>query len=127
MRIVRVANGWKVLSPGLAGGVCLQVTAWQSGFRLAQICDALQCSERYFRRVFESDTGLSPKRWLKDERMLRARQLLEQGREPGDVAEMLGFARAATFRREFLATYGVMPGSWRERLRPRACQPSSGG
>lgn len=85
----------------MANGCSLREVAHRCGYRVGEICAVLQCSERYFRRVFLRDTGLSPKQWLREERMAVALQELEKGSEPGVIAEALGFASPSAFRREF--------------------------
>jgi AraC-like DNA-binding protein len=112
MRIERTPHGWKILAPGLPGPVCLKDVSNRCGYRVTEICGELGCSEGYFRRVFLRDTGLSPKQWLMGERMLMARQFLGQGREWVEVAELLGFASPASFRREFQMVYSAPPGRW---------------
>ena len=112
MRITRKENSWKILTPASADGCCLRELASRCGYRVCQMCESLDCSEGYFRRVFVRDTGLSPKRWLRDERMVIARQRLDQGWDPAGLAEELGFASLATFRREFRSVYGKVPAKW---------------
>lgn len=117
MRIERMPNGWKILAPGWPEGVCLRKVADRCGYRVTEICGELGCSEAYFRRVFLRDTGLSPKRWLMDERMLMARRYLEGGRAWVEVAEALGFANPASFRREFRTVFSAQPGRWSQARR----------
>ena len=69
----------------------------------------LGCSERYLRRVFRNDIGLSPADWMKDERMVEARHRLREGVELADLADGLGFASVSSFGRLFKATYGIAP------------------
>ncbi len=119
MRIHRAGNKWSILCPSLAGSSCLRELARRCGYRVCQICHELECSERYFRRVFVRDTGLSPKQWLRDERMLIARQKLDEGTAPWEVALALGFSSHATFRREFREVYGTLPGRWKAEMEQR--------
>ncbi len=115
MRIIRATQTWRVLSPSLGGeGCCLQQLAMQLGYRVGEICGALRCSDRYLRAVFLRDVGLSPKEWMRQERMVVARRMLDGGREPSAVAMDLGFASLNNFRREFQEVYGVSPGRWME-------------
>ena len=120
MRIVRPEMSWRVLSPEWQGGsVCLQLLALRCGYRIGEICSELDCGERYLYEVFTRDIGLSPKEWMRRERMVVARRMLAGGKGPDEVAESLGFASKQNFRREFLAFYRVGPlefqkGSWRE-------------
>ena len=110
MRIVRPEMSWRVLSPEWPGGaVCLQRLALRCGYRICEICAELNCGERYLYEVFIRDIGLSPKEWMRRERMVVARRMLAGGEGVDDVTERLGFASKNNFRREFLAFYGVLP------------------
>ena len=110
MRIIRNTDSWSVLSPALGGkACCLERLAVRFGYRVGELCAELRCSERYFRTVFLRDIGLPPKEWMRQERMVVARRLLDGGRSPLAVSESLGFASLNNFRREFLATYGDSP------------------
>ncbi len=114
MRIIRCTDSWCVLSPSLGEeGCCLQRLAMRLGYRVGEICGALGCSERYLRAVFLRDVGLSPKEWMRQERMVVARRMLGGGREPSAVAMDLGFSSLNNFRREFQQVYGVSPGRWK--------------
>lgn len=110
MRIIRPEASWRILRPGWAGeSERLQGLALKCGYRICEICEELGCSERYLYSVFTRDIGLPPKEWLRLERMVVARRMLVGGRLPEVVAERLGFASAASFRREFLAFYQLPP------------------
>ena len=74
---------------------------------MGSVCDRLGVSEAYFREVFVRDLGLSPKEWMRWERMVVARRLLECERPPREVAALVGFADINSFRREFSRVYGV--------------------
>jgi len=110
MRIVRATDSWCVISPSLGGeGCCLERLAVRFGYRVGELCAELRCSERYLRTVFIRDIGLPPKEWMRQERMVVARRMLQGGKDPAVVAAELGFASVNNFRREFLATYGESP------------------
>jgi AraC-like DNA-binding protein len=115
MRIARTDTGWRILAPALPAGACLKALAAGSGYRVGGICERLGCSESYFRRVFLRDIGIAPKQWLRDQRMLAARRQLEEGRDLWDLADFLGFASEASFRREFRAVFGMLPARMRGR------------
>jgi len=110
MRIVRPEMSWRVLTPDWPGGsVCLQRLAIRCGYRISELCRELACCERYLHEVFSRDIGLSPKEWMRQERMVVARRMLVGGKAPEEVAKNLGFTMKQNFRREFLAFYGVPP------------------
>lgn len=78
---------------------------------LARLCSV---SERTLRRAFLRATGLSPLRYVRRERLEKARLLLRDGElSVADAAEAVGFYDAAAFSHAFRAEYGVSPGSCR--------------
>ena len=81
------------------------------GYRVGAICQELGMSEQHLRRLFLRDVGLTPKEWMRWERMVVARRMLKWGMDPVEVSEALGFSEASSFRREFRTVYGVSP--WR--------------
>ncbi|XVV02148.1 GlxA family transcriptional regulator [Actinosynnema sp. CA-248983] len=71
-------------------------------------------SERTFARRFSAETGTTPHRWLTTQRVLRARQLLEEtnlGIEA--IAHQCGFGTAALLRHHFNSVVGVAPKDYR--------------
>ncbi|NGO69129.1 GlxA family transcriptional regulator [Streptomyces boncukensis] len=71
-------------------------------------------SVRTFTRRFREETGLSPQRWLTQQRVERARQLLEDSGLPVDrVAADAGFGSSASLRAHFQAALGVSPSAYR--------------
>lgn len=78
-------------------------------YRTANLCDRIGVSERHLRRVFEEGLGISPKEWLRQERMVAARALLREGSPIKEVASDLGFTNPKVFSRDFQLYYGVKP------------------
>jgi AraC-like DNA-binding protein len=89
---------------------CLEKLALSKSYRVAGVCAALGCSERYLYAVFIRDIGLPPKTWMNLERMVVARRKLEGGIPVGQVAADLGFMSVEAFRRRFYTVYRVSPG-----------------
>ncbi len=78
-------------------------------------------STRTFARRFREETGLSPGRWLTQQRLRRARHLLESSDLPIDrVAHEVGFATATSLRRHLAAEAGVAPSAYRRTFRAGA-------
>ncbi|MBJ7291768.1 helix-turn-helix domain-containing protein [Williamsia sp.] len=74
-------------------------------------------SARTFARRFADEVGTSPHRWLTEQRVLHARNLLEStdiGIE--DVATRVGFGSATLLRHHFSAAVGVSPTAYRRRF-----------
>lgn len=75
-------------------------------------------SVRTFTRRFRAETGLSPARWLTQQRLDRARWLLESSDTPVEqLATAVGFGDPAVLRRHFAATFGVSPSRYRRTFR----------
>lgn len=87
----------------------LSELAKEGGFQMSSLCDRIGVSERHLRRVFEGGLGISPKEWLRQARMVAARQLLRHGSPIKEVAGDLGFSTAKMFSRDFMTFYGVSP------------------
>lgn len=72
-------------------------------------------SPRTFLRRFNAATGTTPARWLLNERLLRARMLLEQSDYSiEEIAERTGFGSATTLRHHFNQRFLVSPGRYRK-------------
>lgn len=75
-------------------------------------------SPRTFARRFRSATGTTPHRWLLDQRMLLAEQLLEQTDLPvDDIARRCGLGSADTLRHHFGRRRRVSPVGYRRAFR----------
>jgi transcriptional regulator GlxA family with amidase domain len=71
-------------------------------------------SVRTFTRRFRDETGLSPNRWLTNQRVERARHLLEATDLSIDrVAQDAGFGTATAMRQHLHAVLGVAPSAYR--------------
>jgi transcriptional regulator GlxA family with amidase domain len=71
-------------------------------------------SPRTFARRFVAETGTTPHQWLTDQRVLRARRLLEETDLPVDaVARDAGFGSAALLRHHFTRCTGITPTAFR--------------
>lgn len=75
-------------------------------------------SARTFARRFQAETGTTPARWLNDQRVLAAQQLLENSDMSMDViAEKVGFGNAAVLRQHFVRVRRTTPNSYRRTFR----------
>ncbi|MEU7900406.1 helix-turn-helix domain-containing protein [Nonomuraea sp. NPDC049152] len=71
-------------------------------------------STRHFVRRFHQEVGLPPIRWLTQQRIARARELLETTRLPVDaVAERAGFGTGSGMRQHFTRAVGTTPSAYR--------------
>jgi len=77
-------------------------------------------SERTFARRFVAETGTTPHRWIIQQRVLRARELLEQTDLPVEaVASHSGFGSAALLRTHFQSVVGRSPQRYRREFSTR--------
>ncbi|GCD44270.1 AraC family transcriptional regulator [Streptomyces paromomycinus] len=82
-------------------------------------CEAM--SVRTFTRRFREEVGVSPLQWLTQQRVERARQLLEETELTVDrVASDAGFGTAASLRQHLQAAIGVSPSAYRSTYRGAA-------
>ena len=109
MRIVRSDDRWRIqhLDGDFSGA--LELLALQGGYRVAAVCEELCLSERYFHEMFLRDVGLTPKLWMRWERMVVARRMLVWGLDALEVSGKLGFSCPNSFRREFQTVYRMNP------------------
>jgi transcriptional regulator GlxA family with amidase domain len=75
-------------------------------------------STRTFIRHFVAATGATPATWVRDQRVRRAEQLLEQADTTiAAVARHSGFGSPDTLRRHFRRVRGVTPETYRAAFR----------
>jgi AraC family transcriptional activator FtrA len=82
-----------------------------------QLAREARMSERTFARRFTASTGLPPGKWLNQERVRHAQQLLEtRSLSVESTATECGFADASSLWRHFRAQVGVSPAAYRSRF-----------
>jgi transcriptional regulator GlxA family with amidase domain len=88
---------------------------------LGTLAAQVQMSVRTFTRRFREETGLSPAKWVAQQRVERARLLLETTDLPIDaVARRSGFGTGAALRQQLGTSLGVAPSAYRNTFRPTA-------
>lgn len=91
---------------------------------LRQLAAQESMSVRTFTRRFRDEVGASPLQWLNQQRLERARLLLEETDLGVDrVAADAGFGTAASLRQHLQATLGVSPSAYRATFRGSADVP----
>jgi AraC family transcriptional regulator len=84
---------------------------------LAFVAGECGLSVSHFARSFKQCTGTPPHRWLLENRVERAKELLTDAEPPlAEIALECGFSDQSHFTRVFSRTVGTSPGTWR-RLR----------
>ncbi|NNN32635.1 helix-turn-helix domain-containing protein [Streptomyces sp. S3(2020)] len=88
---------------------------------LTDLAAHARMSLRTFARRFHDEVGLSPGRWLIQQRVARARHLLEASDLPVDqIAGQVGFATGASLRQHLHAAIGVSPQAYRRTFQTAA-------
>jgi transcriptional regulator GlxA family with amidase domain len=91
---------------------------------LRELAAHARMSPRTFARRFQEETGTSPGRWLTQQRVHRARHLLETSDLPVDrIAADVGFATGTSLRQHLNAAIGVSPQAYRNTFRARSGMP----
>ncbi|MEV0077606.1 helix-turn-helix domain-containing protein [Nocardia neocaledoniensis] len=85
---------------------------------MAELAAHARMSRRTFARRFGDEVGMSPGRWLTQQRVARARHLLEASDlSVEQIASRVGFATGASLRQHFQAAVGVAPLAYRRTFR----------
>jgi transcriptional regulator GlxA family with amidase domain len=110
-----------VPDPGGSGTAATRSWALQrlgEPLSLAELAGHSAMSVRSFTRRFRQETGLSPARWLVQQRVALARHLLESTDTPVErVAAEAGFGTTASLRQHLHAAIGVAPLAYRRTFR----------
>ena len=112
--------------PELGSESLAPVTAWMlenlaDRHTVAGLARRAGMSERTFARRFAAETGTSPHQWLTDQRVIRARELLEGTDLPVEtVADRVGLGGAALLRHHLAQETGLTPTAYRRRFRTSA-------
>lgn len=85
---------------------------------VAELARQANLAERTLVRRFHESTGTTPMRWLRAQRIDRARELLESTALPVEqVGDACGLGSPANFRHHFTEVVGVPPSSYRRTFR----------
>jgi len=90
---------------------------------LAELSGRARMSPRTFARRFRDEVGVSPGQWLIQQRVSRARHLLEASDLSVDrIAAEVGFATGASLRQHLHAAIGVAPLAYRRTFQAAASE-----
>lgn len=76
---------------------------------LEEVANYLGYSYNHLYKLFRSHYRRSPKKYLTEQKMLRASEALEAGASISEISERLGFSTPYNFSRAFKAYFGVSP------------------
>jgi transcriptional regulator GlxA family with amidase domain len=74
-------------------------------------------STRQLTRLFQSELGTTPARYVEMIRIDAARSALDAGRSVAEAARVAGFGSAETLRRVFVTQLGISPKAYRDRFK----------
>lgn len=109
--------------PEPAAATTTATRAWALGelqrpISLGELAAHARMSVRTFSRRFREEVGMTPGQWLTQQRVERARRLLETTDLGVDrVADEAGFGTAASMRQHLVAAIGVSPMAYRQTFR----------
>ncbi|KVT10220.1 AraC family transcriptional regulator [Burkholderia sp. MSMB1078WGS] len=84
------------------------------GVSIEEVANECDLSRGYFIRAFSRTTGRTPHQWLLEQRVTRARELIETSDMTlADIAIACGFADQSHLNRVFARIVGHPPGAWR--------------
>ncbi|KAB0657108.1 helix-turn-helix domain-containing protein [Burkholderia territorii] len=87
------------------------------GVSIKEVANECDLSRGYFIRAFTRTTGRTPHQWLLEQRVIRARQLIETTyMSLAEIAAECGFADQSHLNRVFARIVGRPPGAWRREL-----------
>ncbi|WP_203648028.1 helix-turn-helix domain-containing protein [Pseudomonas sp. RtIB026] len=85
---------------------CLSVT---------EIAEACALSRSHFSRMFKQSTRMSPQQWLREQRVLKSRELLKTSTMLlTEIALECGFCDQSHFCRTFVKAEGMTPKAWQQ-------------
>lgn len=86
-------------------------------YSLKRLAALASLSTRQLTRLFQSELGMSPARYVELVRIDFARNALESGRSVTETAGLAGFGSIETLRRVFVNHLGISPKAYRDRFR----------
>ena len=83
------------------------------GLKISDLAPLIGVSERYLCKIFSEVYGMSPKRYLTELRVKRAKELLAGNIPIGEVSRLVGFGDVYHFSSFFKNECGIPPGQYR--------------
>ena len=79
---------------------------------IQEVARELDMSRSHLHRLFVTHLGVSPKAYVQELRLRRARELLKQGVFVNNIPGQISLATTGELRRLFKQTFGVQPEQW---------------
>ena len=104
------------LEPRLRSAITDIVAHLDAPLRIEALARDLDLSVNQLIRVFRSRLGCTPQAFIREQRLIRARELLTDGvHSVADVAAQTGFADQSHLSRHFRKRFGETPSGWKRR------------
>lgn len=87
----------------------LSTLAAECNYKVRGLAQRLGVSQRQLQRSFQVTLQCSPREWLRESRLQRARDLLPAAASVKQVAYAVGFSQESQFCRDFKARFGFSP------------------
>ncbi|RAP76047.1 helix-turn-helix domain-containing protein [Paenibacillus montanisoli] len=82
------------------------------------LAEKVHLNTNYFDRAFHEAYGINPMQMLRQMRLNKAKRLLETTEEPlSELAQQCGLGDAAYLSRQFVKTFGMTPGKYKQMIR----------
>lgn len=82
---------------------------------VAEIAQACALSRSHFSRMFKESTRMSPQQWLREQRVMKSRELLKTSTMLlVEIALACGFCDQSHFCRTFVKAEGMTPKAWQQ-------------
>lgn len=105
------------LAPAEKGAALLRERLSDPELTVTSVCDALNISEGYFRRLFLQMYGISPRQFLIRQRIEKAKELLLSRNDSCcQIGQLCGFDSGSYFSREFHRQTGMTASEFRKSL-----------
>ncbi|MBP3963889.1 AraC family transcriptional regulator [Paenibacillus lignilyticus] len=82
------------------------------------LAEKVHLNTNYLDRAFQEAYGINPMQMLRQMRLNKAKRLLETTEEPlSQLAQLCGLGDAAYLNRQFVKTFGMTPGKYKQMIR----------
>ncbi|WP_313456440.1 AraC family transcriptional regulator [Pseudomonas sp.] len=86
-----------------------------TGISVTALAAACGLSRSHFSRMFKSSTQVSPQQWLREQRLMKSKALLEASTMMlAEIALECGFYDQPHFCRAFMKSEGITPQAWQQ-------------
>lgn len=81
---------------------------------ISEVSDSLFITESYLYRIFKKELHKSPKKYIRDKRLLASQSLIQMGERPTEIYERCGFSDYTSFFRSYKEYFGYPPSRERD-------------